>query len=98
MPLTKSPELMIPMELIEAIRSFPATQQVNHCGQTMSSPAFEIYANCPQCGARIKVRSFAGAAEIEDVFDAVFAWISHPENAEVARRRMAEVAADADDV
>ena len=75
MPLTKSPELAIPAELIEAIRSFPAMQQVSHCGQIMSIPAFEIYADCPHCGKRIKVRSFAGTAEIEDVFDAVFAWI-----------------------
>ena len=97
MPLTKSPELAIPAELIEAIRSFPAAQQVNHCGQTMSIPAFEIYAKCPHCGTRFKVRSFAGYAEIEDVFNAVFTWMSRPENAEIARRRMAEIAADADD-
>ncbi len=96
MALAKSPELIIPSELIEAIRSFPTARQVEHCGQSFSIGTFDIYAKCPQCAKRLKVRSFAAATEIEDVFDAVFGWMSQPENAELARQRMADIAADED--
>lgn len=97
MPITKSPEAGVTAELIEAIRSFPATQRVEHCGQSSTISAFETYFKCVECGTRIKVRSFAGIPEVEDVFDAVFEWMSRPENAELAMQRLEVVAADAVD-
>ena len=44
--------------------------------------------------ARMKLRSFSGCAEIEDVFDAVFEWMSRPEAQELARRRQEILEAD----
>ncbi len=70
--------------LIEAIRSFPARRDVEHCGVHFEADPFDIYTNCPHCGARIKLRSFSGSTEIEDVFDAVFAWM---DRADAARGR-----------
>ena len=66
-------------DLIEAIRSFPVGRGVEHCGTRFVAPPFDVYVDCPQCGARIKVRSFSGVSEIEDVFDAVFEWMNWPE-------------------
>jgi hypothetical protein len=74
-------------ELVEAISSFPLTKEVEHCSGAFSVDPFEIYADCPTCGAEIKLRSFSASHEIEDVFDAVFLWISRPEAREVAERR-----------
>jgi transcription elongation factor Elf1 len=48
---------------------------------------FDIYATCPHCGQRLKVRSFSGTTEVEDVFDAVFEWMLHGDGAGLARRR-----------
>lgn len=76
-------------DLIEAIRWFPVGRGVEHCGPRFVAPPFDVYADCPQCGARIKVRSFSGVSEIEDVFDAVFEWMNRPEARELARRGQA---------
>ena len=74
-------------ELVEAIDSFPLAKEVGHCGYKFSVDPFEVYADCPKCGERIKLRSFTASAEIEDIFDAVFLWMSRPEALEVAKRR-----------
>jgi predicted RNA-binding Zn-ribbon protein involved in translation (DUF1610 family) len=74
-------------ELIEVISSFPLAKEVEHCGGTFSVDPFETYASCPKCGEQIKLRSFSASYEIEDVFDAVFRWLSRPEANEVAKRR-----------
>ena len=47
-------------ELVDAIKSFPVRRTVQHCGTTFAASPFDIYADCPACGARIKVRSFLG--------------------------------------
>ena len=74
-------------ELVEAIGSFPLAKEIEHCGDRFLVDPFEIYANCPKCGGQIKLRSFSASSEIEDVFDAVFSWMSNPEALEVAKRR-----------
>jgi hypothetical protein len=94
--LKEMPELAIPPGLLEAVRSFPAACRVEYCGQSFEVSAFEIYAACPHCGTRIKVRSFIGATELEDLFDAVFEWMRLPGNSETAQRRIAAIASDAD--
>jgi len=78
----------IPAGLLEAIRSFPLEREVEHCGIRMTVPPFDFYAECSQCGSRIKVRSFSGTEEIEDVFDAVFEWMNQPMAQEVVKRRL----------
>jgi hypothetical protein len=86
MPIKQS-EMVIPDGLIEAVRSFPAEREVEHCGIRFTVPALNIYVRCPRCAAEIKVRSFAGADEIEDIFDAVLLWLKEPKAQEAARQR-----------
>lgn len=91
-----SPPVSVPNDLVEAIRSFPSERLVEHCSTRWSVSPFSIYASCPQCGAIIKVRSFSGCAEIEDVFDAVFEWMNQPGAEELVRNRQQSIAEDAD--
>lgn len=91
------PLVEVPSSLVDAIRSFPARREVEHCGQSLAVSPFDYYATCPQCGTRIKVRSFSGVPELEDVFDAVFEWMGQPETRDVAQRRRDEIEADTDD-
>ncbi len=83
--------------LVEAIRSFPSERVVEHCGARWSVSPFDFYANCPRCGARLKLRSCSGCMEIEDVFDAVFEWMNQPGVEELVRQRRAVVEADSDE-
>lgn len=80
--------------LIEAIRAFPIARSVQHCGQHWTASPFDFYADCPQCGAKIKLRSFSGCAEIEDVFDAVFEWMNQPGAEDLVRGRRESLADD----
>jgi hypothetical protein len=79
-------------DLLDAIRNFPARREVEHCGGRIELDPFEFYAQCPQCGIRIKVRSFSAQSGIEDVFDAVFEWMNHTGAQEAATRRQAALA------
>lgn len=94
MAVKHSPGLEIGGELIDAIRAFPVHREIEHCGTKITVESLDFYANCPNCGARIKVRSFAAAPEIEDVFDAVLEWMNQPGAQEVADHRRAALAAD----
>jgi hypothetical protein len=84
----------VPAELVEAIRSFPLKREVEHCGIRFEVPVFDFYAQCPQCATRVKVRSFSGLTEIEDLFDAFFEWMSQPGADEIIKRRQAELRED----
>jgi hypothetical protein len=94
MALKNPPSLDIGSDLIEAIRTFPIRREIEHCGAPISVDPFEFYANCPQCGARIKVRAYVGTPEIEDVFDAVFEWMTQADAREAAERRLSSLSAD----
>ncbi len=94
--LSEQPVDALP-DLLEEIRSFPVKRQVEHCGQTFFVSPFDFYAECPQCRTRIKVRSFSGVIEIEDVFDAVFAWMNRAGAEAIVRRRQQEIKEDEDD-
>ena len=96
MEMTRKPELQIPPGLIDSIASFPLQREVRHCGQTFHVSAFDFYAACPRCGVRIKVRSFAAVVELEDVFDAVFAWMSQPGAEDLVRSRQKVIEEDKD--
>ncbi len=74
--------------LIDAIRELPTSRAVEHCGETHTVSPFDIYAECPRCGEKIKVRSFSGVPEVEDVFDAVFEWMLEPKAKAAGRDRM----------
>ena len=90
----KAPPPPISADLIDAIKALPQRREVTHCGTTFTVPPFDIYATCPHCGQRLKVRSFSAAAELEDVFDAVFEWMLHGDGAELARRRQEAIRDD----
>lgn len=96
MELKRKPDVEIPPDLIESIEAFPLHREVNHCGTSFQVSPFDIYADCPHCGRRIKVRSFTAGSEIEDVFDAVFAWMNQPRAEELVRRRQQVIRQDQD--
>jgi predicted RNA-binding Zn-ribbon protein involved in translation (DUF1610 family) len=96
MELKRTTTVEIPPELIEAIRAFPLQREVTHCGHTFNISPFDVYADCPHCGKHIKVRSFSGGTEIEDVFEAVFAWMLQNGASEIVSRHQAIIAADED--
>lgn len=81
--------------LLEAIRSLPLQRVVEHCGTRVAVSPFELYADCSQCGMRVKVRSFSAGAEVEDVFDAVFEWMNQPGAQDLARRHQEMLREDA---
>lgn len=88
------PSVDIPASLIEAIRTFPRQREVEHCGNKLVVSPLDIYATCPHCGGRIKLRSFAAGYEIEDLFDAVLEWMNQPGSQDLVRRRQEVLAAD----
>ena len=94
MPATAPNSVTIPGELVEAIRSFHVERIVEHCGAQWSVSPFEFYAKCPHCGVQLKMRSFSGCVEIEDVFDAVFEWMNQPGVDELVRQRRETIQAD----
>lgn len=96
MELKRKQDVEIPPDLIESIEMFPLHREVSHCGETFQVSPFDIYANCPRCGCRIKVRSFAVGSELEDLFDAVFTWMNQPGAEELVRRRRQVIQQDQD--
>jgi len=96
MNLQTHPPVDVPSRLIEAIKSLPLRREIEHCGSKLVVSPFDIYTTCPQCGARIKLRSFTAYFEVEDVFDAVFEWMSQPGTQELVRSRREAIAQDRD--
>jgi hypothetical protein len=96
MEMTRKSDLQISPALVEAIATFPVQREVRHCGQTFHVSPFAIYAACPHCGARVKVRSFSAGTELEDVFDAVFAWMTQAGAAEAVLARQQAIQDDAE--
>lgn len=94
MEMMRRTEPDISPDLLDAIQALPVSRDVSHCGQTFSVSPFDIYGTCPVCGKRVKVRSFGGTSEIEDVFDAVFAWMNQPGAESVARDRRKVIGED----
>ena len=77
----------VPSARIDAIRAMPTVRVVEHCGTVWSVSPFDTYSKCPHCGVQIKLRSFSGCPEIEDVFDAVFEWMNQSGAEDLARQR-----------
>ena len=97
MKLEEPARFDISPKLVDAIKTFPLHRTYRHCGADITASPFDIYANCPECGARIKLRSFSAATGIEDVFEAVFEWMSNPVARELAAERIAAMEADKDE-
>jgi hypothetical protein len=94
MPTSNTTPIDLTPELLEAITALPLHRDVSHCDTSFRVSPFDFYATCPTCGTRIKVRSFSANPELEDVFDAVFAWMSQPGAAELVRERLQAIRSD----
>jgi hypothetical protein len=94
MELNQQTSVDIPTGLLEAIRSFPVKRETEHCGVPIFASPFDFYAQCPRCGTRIKLRSFSGTSEIEDLFDAVFEWMKDPIARQAAASRQQQLEAE----
>ena len=79
---------------LDAIRTFPTSREVRHCGYSFNVSRFDIYADCPTCGSQFKVRAFSGNVELEDMFDAFFEWMNQPGAQAIADRRMQQIEND----
>ncbi len=90
-------DFSIPPGLIDALSDFPTSREVEHCGRQFSVSPLAIYATCPVCQTHIKLRSFSAGDEIEDVVDAVLAWMNQPGAEDVATKRRAELEEDFDE-
>jgi hypothetical protein len=77
--------------VLNAIGALPPIRKVEHCSTSFLAPVFAMYGNCPDCDAQVKMRSFSGELEVEDVFDAVFEWMSSTEGSLAASRRIAQI-------
>ncbi|MFO0808010.1 MAG: hypothetical protein U0746_05265 [Gemmataceae bacterium] len=86
----------VPAELLDAIKSLPLYRDVTHCGETVRVGPFDLYATCPACGQRVKVRAFSASPDVEDVFDAVFGWMAAGGDG-IARRRVEAIREDLDE-
>jgi hypothetical protein len=84
-------------DLIAAIRSFPTDRKVEHCNSIFSVSPFDLYGICPACKSKIKLRSFSGVYELEDVFDAVFEWLINPDALKYFAKRQKEIIEDIDE-
>ena len=87
-------EVHLPIGLVDLIKGTPVYRRVAHCNTSFEVPFFDIYADCPKCNARVKVRSLSACEDVEDVFDAVFQWSLKPGAAEVMKKRVQEIADD----
>lgn len=94
MSVARTPELELSSAVVEAIESFPTAREVTHCGATFVVPSLDIYANCPRCGTRLKVRAMAAVTEVEDLFDAFAAWLTAPGASELIQARQRQLAED----
>jgi predicted nucleic acid-binding Zn-ribbon protein len=94
MSVARAPDLELSAAVIEAIESFPLAREVTHCGRTFSVPSLDIYATCPQCGVRLKVRAMSALTEIEDLFDAFATWLAGPGASQAIQNRQRQIAED----
>jgi len=97
MELNQQARLDVPAGLLEAIRSFPVKRETEHCGLPVFASPLDFYAHCPRCGTKIKLRSFSGVSEIEDLFDAVFEWMKDPVARQAAASRQQQIDAEYDE-
>ena len=80
-------EGMVGQDLLEEIRKFPHRKAVSHCGVQFGVSPFDFYFACPTCGQQMKLRGFSGVVEVQDVFDAVFAWLMEPGAMDLAKKQ-----------
>lgn len=80
--------------VIEEIENLPHYREFtcNHCGYKQKAYILTIQVNCENCHTRMKVRGYASiGSEIEDVVDAVLAWIGQNKEYELAMERKHQI-------
>lgn len=87
-------DIYVSFAMIEAIKNFPGEKEIEHCETAFTVSPFDFYAVCPVCQTKIKVRSVGAAAELEDVFEAVFEWLAKPEAKASFEKRQREILGD----
>jgi hypothetical protein len=95
-PADNAAEPEVTPVLLDAVAALPVRREVRHCGAAFTTGPLDLYATCPVCGTRVKVRGFSAAPEFEDVFDAVLGWMLQPGGEAAARARLAGIAVDPD--
>jgi transcription elongation factor Elf1 len=62
------------------------------CGRRSVVSILSIYADCPQCSTRLKLRGYGAIGdEVEDVVDAVLAWMGSGAMMDAAMKRKEEL-------
>lgn len=77
-------------EVIEDIEDLPRYREYTcrQCGHKQRVHSLVIQADCEKCGGRSKLRGHASiGSEVEDVIDAVLAWLGEGEEFELAMER-----------
>ena len=77
-------------DVIERIEDLPHYRDFtcSHCGHRQRTYTLLIQVQCEKCNTRLKIRGHASiGAEIEDVIDAVLAWLGEGEEFEMAMQR-----------
>lgn len=90
-------EVMPHTDVLEDIESLPHYREYvcPRCGHDNEEYVLIIQANCEKCDLRVKLRGFASiGTEIEDVIDAVLAWIGQDDEFELAMVRKQVIDSD----
>jgi transcription elongation factor Elf1 len=84
------------IEVIEHIDNLPHYREFTcrQCGHKQKVHSLVVQSHCEKCGASVKLRRYAASPEIEDVIDAVLAWLGRGEEFELAMERKRVIDSD----
>ena len=80
--------------LIDKIKKLPHERifVCPKCGWHGAASILSIYTDCPQCSTRLKLRGYGAIGdEVEDVVDAVLAWMGSGTTMDAAMNRKEEL-------
>lgn len=78
--------------IMEEIEALPRTKPFSCCGQTTEVCTLDIYAQCPVCKKKSKLRGYGPiGTEIQDMIDAVLKWLGSGKEFEMVMRRKREI-------
>ena len=86
-------------DVLERIEALPHYRTItcSQCGHTQRFYSLLVNADCEECHTHFKLRSFVSiGGEIEDVVDAVLAWLGEGQEFELAmaRKRVIDSSSD----
>lgn len=76
-------------EIIEGIENLPHYREFTcrQCGHRQRVYSLVVRSHCEKCKTSVKLRRYAASPEIEDIIDAVLAWLGEGEEFELAMKR-----------